>query len=75
MYQFIEKGIRRGVTERYGKVNNNYIKFHAKYIIYERANHFEWWARSQCLPVGGFKWLRKYEIDAFEGDNVQADSS
>ena len=63
MYQFIEKGMRGGVSyiaNRYGKANNKYMKEYdekapSKYIMYLDANNLYGWAMSQALPTGGFK--------------------
>ena len=65
MYQFVEKGMRGGVSyiaNRYGEANNKYMKEYdekapEKYIMYLDANNLYGWAMSQYLPTGGFKWL------------------
>ena len=70
MYQFIEKGMRGGVSyiaNRHGKANNKYMKQYnenqpSKYIMYLDANNLYGWAMSQHLPTGGFKWLTNEEI-------------
>ena len=67
MFQFIERGMRGGVSyiaNRYGKANNKYMKEYdekapSKYIMYLDANNFYGWAMSQHLPIGGFRWLTK----------------
>ena len=71
MYQFIEKGMRGGiscVTHRYGSANNKYMQNHdkskpSKYIMYMDANNLYGWAMSQFLPTGGFRWLTEKEIN------------
>ena len=71
MYQFIEKGMRGGVSyiaNRYGKANNKYMKKYdekapSKYIMYLDANNLYGWAMSQYLPTGGFKWLSPKQIE------------
>ena len=71
MFQFIEKGLRGGISyiaNRYGKANNKYMKDYnkdkpSKYIIYLDANNLYGWAMSQYLPTGGFKWLKQNKID------------
>ena len=71
MFQFIEKGMRGGIsyiTNRYGKANNKYMKNYnpeevSKYIMYLDANNLYGWAMSQYLPTGGFKWLTEEEVD------------
>ena len=71
MYQFIEKGMRGGISyiaNRYGEANNKYIKNYdpkkpSKYIMYLDANNLYGWAMSQSLPTGGFIWLSQDKID------------
>ena len=71
MYQFIEKGMRGGISyiaNRYGKANNKYMKTYdekapSKYIMYLDANNLYGWAMSQYLPTGGFKWLSPKQIE------------
>ena len=65
MYQFIEKGMRGGISyiaNRYGKANNKYMRDYddkapSKYIMYLDANNLYGWAMSQHLPTGGFRWM------------------
>ena len=71
MYQFIEKGMRGGVSyiaNRYGKANNKYMKNYddtkpLKYIMYLDANNLYGWTMSRYLPTGGFKWLSPKQIE------------
>ena len=71
MFQFIEKGLRGGVSyiaNRYGKANNKYMKEYdekapSKYIMYLDANNLYGWAMSQALPTGDFKWLSQKQIE------------
>ena len=71
MFQFIEKGMRGGIsyiTNRYGKANNKYMKTYddnapSKYIMYLDANNLYGWAMSQYLPTGGFRWMTEKQID------------
>ena len=71
MYQFIEKGLRSGVSyiaNRCGKANNKYMKEYdekapSKYIMYLDANNLYGWAMSQYLPTGNFKWLSQKQIE------------
>ena len=71
MFQFIEKGMRGGISyiaNRYGKANNKYMKNYdekapSKYIMYLDANNLYGWAMSQYLPTGNFKWLSQKQIE------------
>ena len=71
MFQFIEKGMRGGISyiaNRYGKANNKYMKTYnekapSKYIMYLDANNLYGWAMSQYLPTGNFKWLSQKKIE------------
>ena len=71
MFQFIEKGLRGGISyiaNRYGKANNKYMTDYdknkpSKYIMYLDANNLYGWAMSQYLPTAGFKWLKQNKID------------
>ena len=81
MFQFIEKGLRGGISyiaNRYGKANNPYMKEYdekepSSYIMYLDANNLYGWAMSQYLPTGGFKWMSQSKID--ELDLAKYDSS
>ena len=71
MFQFIEKGLRGGISyiaNRYGKANNKYMKDYnkdkpSKYIMYLDANNLYGWAMSQYLPTGGFRWMKQNKIE------------
>ncbi|XP_068749257.1 uncharacterized protein [Montipora capricornis] len=70
MFQFIEKGMRGGISyiaNRYGKANSKYMKTYdekapSKYIMYLDANNLYGWAMSQYLPTGGFKWMTENQL-------------
>ena len=70
MFQFIEKGMRGGVSyiaNRYRKANNKYMKKYnektpSKYIIYLDANNLYGWAMSQYLPTSNFRRMSDKEI-------------
>ena len=70
MFQFIEKGMRGGVSyiaNRYGNANNKYMKEYdekapSKYICYLDVNNLYDWAISQYLPTGNLKWMSNKEI-------------
>ena len=63
MFQFIEKGMRGGVSyiaNRYENANNKYMKEYdekapSKYVMYLDANNLYGWAMYQHLPTGNFK--------------------
>ena len=71
MFQFIERGMRGGISyiaNRYGKANNKYMKKYdkkapQKYIMYLDANNLYGWAMSQYLPTGGFRWMTEKQIN------------
>ena len=71
MLQFIEKGMRGGVSyiaNRYGKANTKYMKKYdekapSKYIMYLDVNNLYGWAMSQYLPTGNFRWMTDKEIN------------
>ena len=73
-FQFIEKGIRGGVSyiaNRHGQANNKYLRLYdehkpSKYIMYLDANNVYGWAMSQHLRTGGFKWLNEERIDKLD---------
>ena len=66
MFQFIERGIRGGIsviTHRHAKANNSYMKLYNPdnetiYIMYLDANNLYGWAMSQPLPYRNFKWVK-----------------
>ena len=81
MFQFIEKGMRGGVSyiaNRYGKANNKYMnkyneKAPSKYIMYLDANNLYGWAMSQYLPTGNFRWMTDKEIKKINLGKYKAD--
>ena len=82
-YQFIEKGMRGGVSyiaNRYGKANNKYMdgydeKKPSKYLMYLDANNLFGWAMSQYLPYGSFKWLSDEELNKIDLGKYKKDSN
>ena len=82
MFQFIEKGLRGGISyiaNRYGKANNKYMKKHdekapSKYIMYLDANNLYGWAMSQYLPTGEFRWMKQKQIDKIDLVKYKEDS-
>ena len=82
VFQFIEKGLRGGISyiaNRYGKANNKYMKKYdekapSKYIMYLDANNLYGWAMSQYLPTGGFRWLTQKQINNLDISKKKEDS-
>ena len=82
MFQFIEKGLRGGISyiaNRYGKANNKYMKEYndkapSKYIMYLDANNLYGWAMSQYLPTGGFRWMTENNINKIDLNKYKEDS-
>ena len=82
MFQFIEKGMRGGISyiaNRYGKANNKYMKKYnekapSKYIMYLDVNNLYGWAMSQYLPTGGFRWMTKNQINKIDLAKYKEDS-
>ena len=82
MYQFIEKGMRGGVSyiaHRYGKANNKYMKDYnekesTNYIMYLDANNLYGHAMSQYLPTGGFRWMTEKQINNMNLGKYKEDS-
>ena len=66
IHLFIEKGMRGGISysaKRYSKANNENCPDYDKekpeiYINYLDMNNLYGGAMSQCLPYGGFKWVK-----------------
>ena len=82
MFQFIQKGMRGGISyiaNRYGKANNKYMKTYdeespSKYIMYIDANNLYGWAMSQYLPTRSFKWMTEKQIDNIDLAKYKEDS-
>ena len=75
MLLMVEKGIRGGismVSNRYGKANNKYMgdsfdaKEPSKYITYLDANNLYGLAMNESLPIRGFKWMEKSQLETWE---------
>ena len=83
MFQFIEKGMRGGISyiaNRFGSANNKYMKEYddkapSKYIMYLDANNLSGWAMSQYLPTGGFKWMSEKQINKINLAQYNEDSN
>ena len=81
MYQFVEKGMKGGVSyiaNRYGKANNKYMKEYnekapSKYIEYLDASNLYSRAMSQSLPTGGFRWFMGKKINKLDLGTYKTD--
>ena len=70
MFQFIENGLRGGISyigNRHGEANNKYISGYdnskpSKYVMYLDANNLYGYAMSQCLTTGGFRWMTEKQV-------------
>ena len=75
--------MRRGISyisKRHCKANNKYMEYsdiskESKYITYLDANNLYGWEMSQYLPYSGFKWLNQKEIDRFDVNSTDENSS
>ena len=82
MFQFIENGMRGGVSyiaNLHGKANNKYMneydeKAPSKYIMYLDTNNLYGWAMSQYLATGGFRWSTEKEINTIDLAKYKEDS-
>ena len=82
MHQFIEKGMRGGIsmiTHRYAQANNEYLQEHdpeqpTSFIIYKDANNLYGEAMIQSLPVSDFKWVDEKDLQSFDVMTVQDDA-
>ena len=78
MFQFIEKGMRGGVSYIANRYGNKYMKEYdekapSKYICYLDASNLYGWAMSQYLPTGNFKWMSDKEIKRIDLGKYKAD--
>ena len=68
------------MLKKYSKTNSKYLKSHdpnkqSKYITYVDEKNLYDPALSKYLPYGGFKWLNQKEIDRFDVNSINEDSS
>ena len=81
MFQFIQKGMRGGVSyiaNRYGKANNKYMKEYdekapSKFVMYLDCNNLYGASMSEFLPTGNFKWMSDKEIKQIDLGKYKAD--
>lgn len=82
MYQFMEKGIRGGISmisHRYAEANNKYLKEYnsekpTTFVTYQDANNLYGEAIVQSLPVRDFKWLSDRELSSLNVMSVEDDA-
>ena len=93
MLLIVEKGIRGEichVMHEHEKANNKYMKNYNKdeeesFLEYLDANNLYDWAKSQKLPVDGFKWkkdmlkfteefIKNYDEDSDKGYILEVDA-
>ena len=73
IYQFLERGIRGGISmisHRYAEANNSHLTHYNSekpntFITYQDANNLYGHAMVQSLPISHFKWLSDRDIQAF----------
>ena len=83
MYQYVELGLRGGVSyiaHRHGVANNKYMKGYDKkalsrYLSYLDSNNLYGWAMSQYLPTGNFKWMSEKKIGKLDLAKYKDDSN
>ena len=69
MFQFIEKGMRGGVSS----MKEYDEKAPSKYTMYLDTNNLYGWAMSQYLPTGNFKWMTDKEISKIDPGKYKTD--
>ena len=82
MFQFIESGMRGGVSyicHRHSQANNKYMSNYnpnrpSEHIVYLDSNNLYGWAMSQYLPTGDFKWLSEKQINKINLATYEKDS-
>ena len=74
MYQFLERGMRGGISmisNRYAQANNRYLSDYnpekpSTFITYQDSNNLYGQAMVQPLPVSDFKWMPKHELPSLD---------
>ena len=75
MHLFFEKAIRGEISIasiRYVRANNKYMcelydpESESTFIVYLDAKNLCGWAMSQKLPIGGFKWMKRKDLENWE---------
>ena len=82
MHQFLEKGMRGGISmisHRYAQANNQYLPEHnpnqsSSYILYKDANNLYGQAMTQPLPISDFQWMSEQEMEDMNVTSVADDA-
>ena len=83
MHLFIEKGMGGSISyisKGHSRGHNNYMECYdnskeSKCITYLDSNNLYGWAMSQYLSYSGFKWLNQEEINRFDVNSIEENSS
>lgn len=83
IHSFLKSSVRGGITQctvRLSKSNNKYIKEYDtekddNYLAYIDANNLYGWAMSQKLPISDFSFLTSSEIENFQINQYNDESS
>ena len=83
MHSIIGKGVRGGIyyiAKRHSKANNKYMECYDSSKDANNANNLDAnnlyaWAMCQYLLYSGFKWLNQKEIDRFDANSIDENSS
>ncbi|XP_014485157.1 PREDICTED: uncharacterized protein LOC106749818 [Dinoponera quadriceps] len=80
MVMFIERGIRRGLSQcsrRYAQANNKYLQSYdssklLSYLMYFDVNNLYGWAMCQPLPYAEFQWVT--DVSTYDVSSIAVDS-
>ena len=80
MYNFIEKGIRGGISvlsHRLKFANNHYLDKNdttepSSFLMYLDCNNLYGFAMMQSLPIGSFKWIDSQLLSIINNENIKS---
>ena len=83
MYQFIERGIRGGISgvmKRHSIANNAESNTfneneESKYLCYLDVNNLYGWAMNQNLPCSDFEWIDGNELSKIDWQNINTETN